>query len=382
MVCVRKTPKAAAIVLAGMLLDPGMLTSARAAELVILSESNGNFLQDCAGKDVALSGSNTKIILTGGCQSVTVSGRNNQILAEIASGGELTVLRNGNAVIWTKMGDGPSPTVSADRSNLAIQFGTNGVNVTETEASPQARAGEPMAEPAAAGKTTAAQQPAARATAMSGTPSPSLKPRSKAEPKAATASMRVAKASKVHAKAKVRRGRVPLVGSVLFAANSITISPKSVRNLRHIAAKIKHSGRHRLRLVGHADAAAPADAALSKRRAQAVAGWLIRHAGLSRQTIRVEAAARAGAGMNADKSAGRVNIIALPSQGGRKSAPHSHPKGAHAAEIQERAIIDLKDSPASSWNDESPHAEAPRHPFMHKLGKGPRDDSLTRDPEN
>jgi hypothetical protein len=70
----------------------------------ILQSMGELLVRDCANRDVAVSGSDSDIVLVGGCRSVTVSGSGNKILAEIVGGGELTVLRSRNSVAWATVG--------------------------------------------------------------------------------------------------------------------------------------------------------------------------------------------------------------------------------------------------------------------------------------
>jgi hypothetical protein len=92
-------------------------------ELSILSASNTKLVRDCANKDVAVSASDSNVVLTGGCRSVTVSGSGNKILAEIIGGGELTVLQSRNAVAWEKVGLSSDPVVvHAEPSNRMIEL--------------------------------------------------------------------------------------------------------------------------------------------------------------------------------------------------------------------------------------------------------------------
>jgi hypothetical protein len=51
----------------------------------------------------------TIFILTGGCRSITISGSNNKVLAEMVSAGEVSVLRESNLVAWAKPATGNDP---------------------------------------------------------------------------------------------------------------------------------------------------------------------------------------------------------------------------------------------------------------------------------
>ena len=92
-------------------------------ELIIIADSNARLVRDCANKDVAVSESESDLVLTGGCHTVTVSGNGNKIIAEIGGGGELTVLRSRNAVAWTRVGASSDPVaVHAEPTNRTLEL--------------------------------------------------------------------------------------------------------------------------------------------------------------------------------------------------------------------------------------------------------------------
>jgi Protein of unknown function (DUF3060) len=92
-------------------------------DLIIVSTNGGKTVHDCTDKDVAISASGASTLLTGGCRSVTVSGSANKVLAEMAGGGELSVLRSHNAVAWMKVGTGAEQIlVHADNSNRTVEM--------------------------------------------------------------------------------------------------------------------------------------------------------------------------------------------------------------------------------------------------------------------
>jgi hypothetical protein len=92
-------------------------------ELIIIAESNARLIRDCANKDVAVSGSGSDLVLTGGCRSVTVSGNGNKIIAEIGGGGELTILHSRNAAAWTRVGASSDPVaIHAEPTNRTLEL--------------------------------------------------------------------------------------------------------------------------------------------------------------------------------------------------------------------------------------------------------------------
>jgi outer membrane protein OmpA-like peptidoglycan-associated protein len=322
-----------------------LLPDARAADLFILSDSNHSLIHDCLGQDVAVSGSNNKLILNGGCQSLTISGINNQILAEIAVGGELTVLRTGNAVLWSKKGEGTHPTVISDRANTTIELGENGAATTPLASSEVEKNTVP--KPNQPAERTVERVPSSQ------TPQPSLLPSKAPGSKAVAAAAHPAAVGKPVLKHHAVKPKKALVHSVFFATNSDRIRPKAAATLRRVAASAKHDG-HDIRVVPHLVSTSPARAskALSKRRAQAVASWLIYHAGMERSVIRI---ATPLAGQYARRGLDRrVDVIALP----RKSSGNHHPT--HPAPTPR--VINLKDTPASSWNGEDGPPIPPKPP--------------------
>jgi outer membrane protein OmpA-like peptidoglycan-associated protein len=360
--------------------------AARSAELLILSESNANLIRECNGKDVAVSGSNGRYILTGGCQSLTISGYNNQVLAEMAGGGELTVLRTGNAVIWSKLGEGPSPSVTAGRSNVALEMGADGVKAADALGAPDAaRPPEPakparpttLGEPGKTGESAPETSPDHKgsAKALSQTAKAAEAVRRPQPKKSQAAGSAPAKSftKKSSAKATVRQGRgstrrgpslakkIPLIGSIQFAENSAIVSATSAHVLSRVAAKVRHSGAATVRIIGHDDArrTVPDGTPLAKHRAQAVARWLVRHGRLSRRSLRIEAVAtptlHPGVGAVETAFPGRVNIIAVP----RKS-PNARVRravdqgGAEKVETgRNPRLIDLRNSPTSTWIEDA-----------------------------
>jgi Protein of unknown function (DUF3060) len=143
----------------------GLLCSStsQAADLLILPGSGGEFVRECANKDVVISGSKSKFVLTGGCQSLSVPGDGNQILVDMAPGSEIYLRGNENDIAWTKEHDSPSPTIVADgQANSIVQLGGE---VTKAEVVPATTAPAPIAPAAATTSapttTTSAVPPAA-----------------------------------------------------------------------------------------------------------------------------------------------------------------------------------------------------------------------------
>src|SRR5215471_1934269 len=93
------------------------------AEPVVLGDSSGQVIRDCSGKDVVVSGSNDRIVLTGGCRSLTILGDANEILADMDAGTKISLSGNNNNLAWGKSSDGVNPSVvDGGRANRVVQF--------------------------------------------------------------------------------------------------------------------------------------------------------------------------------------------------------------------------------------------------------------------
>jgi hypothetical protein len=100
-------------------------TAPQKSSTLIMTEDNGNFVKDCSRRDVAILANNARFVLTGGCQSVTISGSNNRLIIEMAAGGEVDVLRQSNIVAWAKIDSGADPIVySAGKANATVSLST------------------------------------------------------------------------------------------------------------------------------------------------------------------------------------------------------------------------------------------------------------------
>jgi hypothetical protein len=101
----------------------GFGAPSQAAELLILASSGGEFVRDCANRDVVISGSNSKFILAGGCQSLTIPGDGNQILADMAAESEILLRGNENNVARTNTTGGDHLKIHTDgRFNQVVKL--------------------------------------------------------------------------------------------------------------------------------------------------------------------------------------------------------------------------------------------------------------------
>jgi hypothetical protein len=102
---------------------PGRAAQSDLSAPLVIAEKDAAAIHDCAGRDVTISASNSKLFLSGVCHSLTVQGSKDNVLVEISNSGSLTILGKNNAVIWGSGSDGPDPVVvSADDSNTIIHL--------------------------------------------------------------------------------------------------------------------------------------------------------------------------------------------------------------------------------------------------------------------
>lgn len=65
----------------------------------------------CAGVPVVAAGDRNRLTFTGGCDRVTVAGRRNDVMVEVAPGGVIEITGERNAVGWRQIGTGPAPVL-------------------------------------------------------------------------------------------------------------------------------------------------------------------------------------------------------------------------------------------------------------------------------
>ncbi len=66
-------------------------------------------LEDCAGRDVTVTGDRSAYVLRGGCKSLTLRGDLLAVQGELASGAKITVAGRGSIVSWVIKGKGRPP---------------------------------------------------------------------------------------------------------------------------------------------------------------------------------------------------------------------------------------------------------------------------------
>jgi hypothetical protein len=90
---------------------------------LIITERDAEPVYDCAGRDVTIEASHSKLFFSGICRSVIIPGSHDNVLVEIASHGKLTILGEDNVVISSSGPEGQEPIVlSTDESNTVIHF--------------------------------------------------------------------------------------------------------------------------------------------------------------------------------------------------------------------------------------------------------------------
>jgi outer membrane protein OmpA-like peptidoglycan-associated protein len=224
---------------------------------IVVDDSGGQLIRDCAGQDIVVSGSNDKLVLTGGCRSLTVSGDANEILADMAAGAEISLRGNNNNLAWSRLTAGVNPTVvDGGRTNRIVQF-----QHEVTKGAPQ----EPHS--------------------------------SKNAPRAADSveSAKSAAASKSMQEIKkdlgVKEGPMgemaEIPNEVMFAFNSDQLRPDAVNILAECAEMIKRDGAKDMRVIGHTDSVGSLsyNLDLSNRRAQVVKTWLVKEGGIPKEDL-------------------------------------------------------------------------------------------------
>jgi len=78
----------------------------------------------CAGQHVEFNGDKSRIVLRGGCRSLTIRGNNNDVTVEIQAGGSIEVRGRGNTVHW-HLSTGTQQPMLRD-------FGRNNIFKTQT----------------------------------------------------------------------------------------------------------------------------------------------------------------------------------------------------------------------------------------------------------
>jgi len=223
----------------------------------VLSDSTGQLIRDCSGKDVVVSGSNDRIVLTGGCRSLTILGDANEILTDMAPGAKISLSGNNNNLAWGRSSDGVDPSVvDGGRANTVVHFRH------------------------VAGKGDAAQSIPAKDSVHT--------PESIDSAKIAAAAKSLAELKKdlgVKEGATGEMAQIP--NEVMFAFDSDQLRPNAVNILAECAELIKRNHPKHVSVIGHSDSVGRIsyNLELSKRRALSVKSWLVKQGGIANEEL-------------------------------------------------------------------------------------------------
>ena len=233
------------------------------ADPLVLADSGVQLVRDCAGKDVVVSGNDDKLVLSGGCRSLTISGDANQILADMAAGAEISLRGSNNNLAWTRSTGTADPIiVDRGRANKVVRFPREAEN---HNASPGA-------------KPTAATQDSSPSKSTSHA-SDSIE---SAKSAAASKSMQEIKKD-----LGVKEGPMGEMAEIPNAFNSDQLRPDAVNVLAECAEMIKRDGNKDMRVIGHTDSVGSLsyNLDLSNRRAEVVKTWLVKEGGIPKEDL-------------------------------------------------------------------------------------------------
>ena len=227
------------------------------AEPVVLGDSSGQVIRDCSGKDVVVSGSNDRIVLTGGCRSLTILGDANEILADMAPGTKISLSGDNNNLAWAKSTGGANASVvDGGRANTVLQFRH------------------------VAAKGDAAQSALSQYLVRT---SDSIE-----SAKTAAAAKSIEELRKdLGVKEGTTGDMAQIPNEIMFAFNSDELRPNAVNILAECAELIKRNHAKHVRIIGHTDSVGRTDynLELSKRRALSVKTWLVKEGGIGNEDV-------------------------------------------------------------------------------------------------
>src|SRR5215472_5601978 len=227
------------------------------AEPVVLGDSSGQVIRDCSGKDVVVSGSNDRIVLTGGCRSLTILGDANEILADMAPGTKISLSGDNNNLAWAKSTGGANASVvDGGRANTVLQF-----------------------------RHVAAKGDAAQSALSQDLVRTSDSIESAKTAAAAKSIEELRKDLGVKEGATGEMAQIP--NEIMFAFDSDELRPNAVNILAECAELIKRKHAKHGSIVGHSDSVGRKNynIELSKRRALAVKSWLVKQGGVAKEDL-------------------------------------------------------------------------------------------------
>jgi outer membrane protein OmpA-like peptidoglycan-associated protein len=233
----------------------GLLVSSEiaGAESVVLGDSGGQLIHDCSKTDVVVSGSNDRIVLTGGCRSLTILGDGNEILADMDVGAKISLIGNNNNLAWGKSNEGVDPSVvDGGRANRVVQFR----RVVEKGNSTQSvLSNDPLGTPQSV------------QSAMDAAIAKSLE--------------ELKKDLGVKEGPTGEMAQIP--NEIMFAFDSDQLRPNAVNILAECAELIDRERAKHVSIIGHSDSVGRKNynLELSKRRALTVKSWLVKQGGVA-----------------------------------------------------------------------------------------------------
>jgi outer membrane protein OmpA-like peptidoglycan-associated protein len=237
----------------------GLLVSSEiaAAESVVLGDSSGQLIRDCSKSDVVLSGSNDRIVLTGGCRSLTILGDANEILADMDAGAKISLIGNNNNLAWSKSSEGGDPSiVDGGRANTVVQFRR------------------------AAGKGVSTQ------SVLSKDPLGISQSVQSAMDAAVAKSLEELKKD-LGVKEGPTGEMAQIPNEIMFAFDSDQLRPNAVNILAECAELINREHAKHVSVIGHSDSVGRKNynIELSKRRALTVKSWLVKQGGVAEEDL-------------------------------------------------------------------------------------------------
>jgi len=237
----------------------GLLVSSEiaGAESVVLGDSGGQLIRDCSKTDVVVSGSNDRIVLTGGCRSLTILGDANEILADMDAGAKISLIGSDNNLALSKSSEGGDPSVvDGGRANRVVQFRR------------------------LPGKGVSTQSV--------------LSKDSLGTPQSVQSAMDAAVAKSLEDLKKdlgVKEGpageMAQIPNEIMFAFDSDQLRPNAVNILAECAELINREHAKHVSVIGHSDSVGRKNynIELSKRRALTVKSWLVKQGGVAEEDL-------------------------------------------------------------------------------------------------
>jgi outer membrane protein OmpA-like peptidoglycan-associated protein len=254
--CARQTALAVSLPLIAVV---GLLASSEiaGAEPVVLGDSGAQLIRDCSKADVVVSGSNDRIVLTGGCRSLTILGDGNEIIADMDAGTKISLSGNNNNLAWGKFSEGVDPSVvDGGRVNRVVEFRRAAANGDATQS---VLSKDPLGTP------ESIQSAMAAAVAKS--------------------------LEELKKDLGVKQGptgeMAQIPNEIMFAFDSDQLRPNAVNILAECSELINREHAKHVSVIGHSDSVGRKNynLELSKRRALTVKSWLVKQGGVAEEDL-------------------------------------------------------------------------------------------------